>query len=121
MDRRRPGSRLARNAAAGGMRGGMLVLTCQAEGDNTSVLWTLMPWYGNANKAPPTADRMVAYGTNRVNEAGPNLIKLWDSADWRIKYMHAKFNIPTPFNNRVFVPSYDGTNSGNGLDLLWHM
>ena len=30
------------------------------------------------------------------------------SADWGINYMHAKFNILTPFNNRLFVPSYDG-------------
>lgn len=27
-----------------GMRGGMLALACQAEGDNTAVLWALMPW-----------------------------------------------------------------------------
>jgi hypothetical protein len=91
----------------GGMPGGMLAVTCQAEGDNTAVLWALMPWYGNAN-ATVTAGRMVAYGANWVNEAGPNLIKLWDSADWGINYMHAKFNILTPFNNRLFVPSYDG-------------
>jgi hypothetical protein len=91
----------------GGMPGGMLALTCQAEGDNTAVLWALMPWYGNAN-AVVTAGRMVAYGANWVNEAGPNLIKLWDSADWGINYMHAKFNVLTPFNNRLFVPSYDG-------------
>ena len=95
-------------ASPGGMPGGMLALTCQAEGDNTAVLWALMPWYGNANKSPPTAGRMVAYGANWVNEAGPNLIKLWDSADWGIAYLHAKFNILTPFNNRLFVPSYDG-------------
>jgi hypothetical protein len=87
--------------------GGMLAVTCQAEGDNTAVLWALMPWYGNAN-ATVTAGRLVAYGANWVNEAGPNLIKLWDSADWGINYMHAKFNILTPFNNRLFVPSYDG-------------
>jgi hypothetical protein len=91
----------------GGMPGGMLALTCQAEGDNTAILWALMPWYGNANKTI-TAGRLVAYGANWVNEAGPNLIKLWDSADWNINYMHAKFNILTPFNNRLFVPSYDG-------------
>jgi len=91
----------------GGMPGGMLAVTCQAEGDNTAVLWALMPWYGNANSTV-TAGRMVAYGANWVNEAGPNLIKLWDSADWGINYMHAKFNILTPFNNRLFVPSYDG-------------
>jgi hypothetical protein len=91
----------------GGMPGGMLTLTCRDEGDNTAVLWSLMPWYGNAN-TKVTAGRMVAYGANWVNEAGPNLIKLWDSADWGIEYMHAKFNILTPFNNRLFVPSYDG-------------
>jgi hypothetical protein len=91
----------------GGMPGGMLALTCQAEGDNTAVLWALMPWYGNANSTI-TPGRMVAYGANWVNEAGPTLIKLWDSADWNIQYMHAKFNILTPFNNRLFVPSYDG-------------
>ena len=52
--------------------------------------------------------RMVAYGANWVNEPQKNLIKLWDSADWGINYMHAKFNILTPFNNRLFVPCYDG-------------
>jgi len=91
----------------GGMPGGMLVLTARADGDNTAVLWALMPWYGNANTTI-TPGRMVAYGANWVNAAGPNLVKLWDSADWDIKYMHAKFNILTPFNNRLFVPSYDG-------------
>jgi hypothetical protein len=91
----------------GGMPGGMLALTCQAEDDNTAVLWSLMPWFGNANSTV-TAGRVVAYGANWVNEAGPNLIKLWDSADWGIDYMHAKFNLLTPFNNRLFVPSYDG-------------
>jgi hypothetical protein len=91
----------------GGMPGGMLALTCQAEGDNTAVLWALMPWYGNANQSV-TPGRLVAYGANWVSGAGSNLIKLWDSADWNIQYMHAKFNILTPFKNRLFVPSYDG-------------
>jgi hypothetical protein len=91
----------------GGMPGGMLALTCQAQGDNTAVLWALMPWYGSANTTV-TPGRMVAYGANWVNAAGPNLIKLWDSTDWGINYMHAKFNLLTPFNNRLFVPSYDG-------------
>ncbi len=94
-------------APPGGMPGGMLSLTCQAEGDNTAILWALMPWYGNAN-ATITTGRLVAYGANWVNEAGPNLIKIWDSADWGIDYMHAKFNVPTPFCNRLLVPSYDG-------------
>jgi hypothetical protein len=93
--------------APGGMPGGMLVLTCQAEGDNTAVLWALMPWFDNANKFV-TPGRMVAYGANWVDGSGPNLIKLWDSADWGINYMHAKFKILTPFNNRLYVPSYDG-------------
>ncbi len=91
----------------GGMPGGMLALTCQAEGDNTAILWSLMPWYGNANSTI-TAGRLVAYGANWVNEAGPHLIKIWDSADWGINYMHAKFNVPTPFCDRLLVPSYDG-------------
>jgi hypothetical protein len=91
----------------GGMPGGMLVLTCQAEDDNSAVLWSLMPWHGNANSTV-TAGRMVAYGANWVDGAGPTLIKVWDSADWGINYMHAKFNLLTPFNNRLFLPSYDG-------------
>ncbi len=84
-----------------------LLAAAQAEDGNTAVLWALMPWYGNANSTV-TAGRMVAYGANWVNEIGPNLIKLWDSADWGINYMHAKLNVLTPFNNRLFVPSYDG-------------
>ena len=94
-------------APPGGMPGGMLTLTCQSEVDNTAVLWSLMPWYGNANTAV-TAGRMVAYGANWINKSGPNLVKLWDSADWNIQYSHNKFNILTPFNNRLFVPTYDG-------------
>jgi hypothetical protein len=94
-------------APPGGMPGGMLTLTCQAEADNTAVLWSLMPWFGNANNSV-TPGRLVAYGANWINEAGRTLIKLWDSADWNIQYSHNKFNILTPFNNRLFVPTYDG-------------
>lgn len=72
-----------------------------------AVLWSLMPWYGNANSMA-TAGRMVAYGANWINESGPNLIKLWDGADWNVKYSHGKSNILTPSNSRLFVPTYVG-------------
>lgn len=93
----------------GGMPGGMLTLTCHHEADNTAVLWSLMPWYDSANQRV-VAGRLVAYGANWINESSGQrtLIKLWDSADWGIDYRHAKFNILTPFNGRLFVPSYDG-------------
>jgi hypothetical protein len=65
-----------------------------------------MPWTGNANQYV-VAGRLVAYGANWVAN-GTNLIKLWDSADWGINYMHSKFTIPTFQSDKLFVPSYDG-------------
>jgi hypothetical protein len=93
----------------GGMPGGILTLTCQKEGDNTAVLWACMPWYDNANQRV-VAGRLVAYAANWIDESNGRrtLIKLWDSSNWGIEYKHSKFNCLTPFNGRLFVPSYDG-------------
>jgi hypothetical protein len=89
----------------GGMPGGMLSLAVTAQSANTAVLWSCMPWYGDANKTV-TAGRLVGYAANWV--VNGNLVKLWDSADWGINYMHNKFNPPTCQADKVFVPSYDG-------------
>lgn len=93
----------------GGMPGGMLCLTTQHEADNTAVLWSCMPWYGDANRTV-TAGRFVAWAANWIDESSgrPTLIKLWDSTQWGVNYSHAKFAVPTPFNGKMFVPSYDG-------------
>ena len=92
--------------APGGMPGGMLGLAVTAQKANTGVLWSCMPWTGNANRYV-VAGRLVAYGANWVQN-GTTLIKLWDSANWGIAYMHNKFNIPTMQPDKLFVPSYDG-------------
>lgn len=91
--------------APGGMPGGMLALAVTAQKANTAVLWASMPWYGDANKTV-TPGRLVAYGANWDNNG--SLVKLWDSAQWGIDFMHNKFNIPTPQANYLFVPTYDG-------------
>jgi hypothetical protein len=93
----------------GGMPGAILSLTCQSEGDNTGVLWACMPWYDDANKRV-VVGRLVAYGANWIREKNgqKTLIKIWDSADFGIRYFHSKFCPLTPFNNRIFLPSYDG-------------
>jgi hypothetical protein len=91
--------------APGGMPGGMLTLAVTAQRANTSVLWSCMPWYGNANQTI-TPGRLVAYASNWVENG--NLIKLWDSADWGINFMHNKFNPATCQANYLLVPSYDG-------------
>jgi hypothetical protein len=90
----------------GGMPGSMMSLAVTAQGANTAVLWAAMPWYGDANRTV-TAGRLVAYGANWVQNR-QYLIKLWDSADWGISYMHNKFNPPTCQADKVFLPSYDG-------------
>jgi hypothetical protein len=92
-------------APPGGMPGGMLSLAVTAQQANTSVLWACMPLMGDANKTI-TPGRLVAYASNWV--ANGYLIKLWDSADWGINYMHNKFNPVTCQADKVFVPSYDG-------------
>lgn len=89
----------------GGMPGGMMALAVTAQKANTAVLWSCMPLFGDANKTV-TPGRLVAYGANWVNNG--SLIKLWDSAQWNINYMHNKFDIPTPQSNYLFVPTYDG-------------
>lgn len=90
----------------GGMPGGMLTLSCVGQKTNTGVLWSAMPWYGDANKTI-TPGRLVSYGSNWVDQNG-HLIKLWDSADWGWNYMHSKFTPPTVWNGLVLLPSYDG-------------
>ncbi len=92
-------------APPGGMPGGMLSLAVTAQKANTSVLWSCMPLNGNANQKI-TAGRLVAYASNWVENG--NLIKLWDSAQWGINYMHSKFTPPTCQADKLFVPSYDG-------------
>jgi hypothetical protein len=89
----------------GGMPGGMLTLAVTAQQANTSVLWSCMPWYGNANRTV-TPGRLVAYASNWV--VNGNLVKLWDSAEWGIDYAHNKFNIATAQMDKLFVPTYDG-------------
>lgn len=89
----------------GGMPGGMLSLAVTAQKANTAVLWSAMPWYGDANKYV-VPGRLVAYAANWIQNG--NLIKLWDSADWGIQYAHCKFNIITCQSDRIFIPTYDG-------------
>lgn len=90
----------------GGMPGGMLSLAVTAQRANTAVLWSCMPWYGNANRYV-TPGRLVAYAANWVQDK-TYLIKLWDSTNWGISYMHSKFTPPTCQSDKLFVPSYDG-------------
>lgn len=93
----------------GGMPGSILALTCQHEGDNTGVLWSCMPLRDDANRRV-VEGRLVAFGANWINETNgqKTLIKLWDSKDFGVRYFHAKFAPLTPFNGRIFLPSYDG-------------
>jgi hypothetical protein len=93
----------------GGMPGGMLSISRQHQGDNTGILWSLMPWFGDANRTI-TAGRLVGYASNWIQESGDqrNLIKVWDSAQFGIQYAHSKFTPLTTFNNRLWVPSYTG-------------
>lgn len=93
-------------APPGGMPGGMMVLSCNGQGTNTGVLWVAMPLNGDANKHI-VQGRFVAYAANWISN-GTTLIKIWDSADWSVNYMHAKFAIPCVANGKVFLPSYDG-------------
>ena len=89
----------------GGMPGTMMTLSANGMVEDTAVLWCLSP-YGDANKTI-TPGRLTAYGAG-LDRPGGQLVKIWDSADWGITFMHCKFNILTPANGKLYVPTYDG-------------
>ncbi|MCJ1485728.1 hypothetical protein MMC06_005903 [Schaereria dolodes] len=94
----------AQIADPGGMPGTMITLSCNQDVEDTAVLWCLQP-YGDANKTV-TSGRLIAYGADWINNGA--LVKIWDSQDWDVEFMHNKFNIPTCANGKLYVPSYDG-------------
>ena len=68
---------------------------------------------GDANKHV-VQGRLVLYGANWVSgtpgSGDARLIKIWDSYEWGVYYLTAKFNAaPTVANGKAFLPSYDGT------------
>jgi hypothetical protein len=91
----------------GGMPGGMISLSCNANVKDTAVVWASVPW-NDANKEI-SPGRLLAYGANWVDpKNGGTLVKIWDSRDWGIQFMHAKFNVITIANGKLYMCTYDG-------------
>ena len=88
----------------GGMPGTMMTLSANGNQEDTAVLWCLNP-YGDANKTI-SPGRLVAYGADWITADG-ELVKIWDSQDWGITFMHNKFNIPSVCNGKMYVCTYD--------------
>jgi hypothetical protein len=96
--------------APGGMPGGCLTLSSSGQGTNTGILWASMPLNGDANRHV-VQGRLVLYGANWLSgtPGSATLIKIWDSYQWGVYYLHAKFNAaPTIANGKAFLPSFDG-------------
>ena len=90
------------NSPPGGMPGGMLSLSANGKVAGTGIVWCLMP-YGDANKRV-TDGRLIVYSADNI--VNGIIEKLWDSQDWNIQFKFSKFNVPTPVNGKLYLPTY---------------
>jgi hypothetical protein len=100
----------------GGMPGGFMSLSANADKPGTALLWALIP-YGDAN-AQITTGRFLCYDPENfvTDQYGkPQLKVLWDSQQWNITFSHPKFNVPVVSGGKIFVPTYDGRVDVYGL------
>jgi outer membrane protein assembly factor BamB len=97
----------------GGMPGGMLALSADAEKPASGIVWALAPVSGDAN-AHPVEGILRAYDANRFdpnrNGDGTERLKLlWDSKHIPGNtFTHCKFCPPVVADGKIFVPTYDG-------------
>ena len=101
----------------GGMPGGFMSISANADKPGTALLWALLP-YGDANSTITTG-RFLCYDPENFVPGpygGGNQLKvLWDSQQWNINFSHPKFNIPVVSGGKIFVPTYDGRIDVYGL------
>ncbi len=97
----------------GGMPGGMLAASANADKPDSGIVWALAPISGDAN-AHPVEGILRAYDANRFdpvrNADGTERLKLlWDSKHIPGNtFTHCKFCPPIIADGKVFVPTYDG-------------
>ena len=86
-----------------GMPGGFMTLSANGKAIGSGVLWTSLPWIGDANKG-------AAPGVLRAFDP-VNLTELWNSEKLLIDDAQflAKYMPPVVANGKVYVSSYDGT------------
>ena len=86
-----------------------MTLSANGKASGTGVLWTSLPWVGDANKG-------AAPGVLRAFDP-VNLTELWNSEKLLIDDAQflAKYMPPVVANGKVYVSSYDGTVNVYGL------
>jgi hypothetical protein len=102
----------------GGMPGGMLCVSSNAQQPHTGIVWALAPISGDANSGI-VEGILRAYDATQFDtnaDGSKSLHLLWDSK--RIPgntFSHNKFGVPVVANGKVYVPTYDGRVDGYGL------
>ena len=100
----------------GGMPGGMLAVSANGAEPGTGIVWAVVP-YGDGNMEI-TNGRLLAYDAQTFGtfkEGAKQLRVLWDSQDWNIAFLYAKFGKPVPANGKLYVATYGGTVDVYGL------
>ena len=102
----------------GGMPGGMLCVSGNAQQPHSAIVWALAPITGDANSGI-VEGILRAYDATQfdTNADGSKTLRLlWDSK--RIPgntFSHNKFGVPVVANEKVYVPTYDGRVDVYGL------
>ncbi|HJY89732.1 MAG TPA: hypothetical protein VJ255_05610, partial [Candidatus Acidoferrum sp.] len=102
----------------GGMPGGMLCVSGNAQQPHSAIVWALTPITGDANSGI-VEGILRAYDATQfdTNPDGSKTLRLlWDSK--RIPgntFGHNKFGVPVVANGKVYVPTYDGRVDVYGL------
>jgi hypothetical protein len=102
----------------GGMPGGMLCISGNAQQEHSAIVWALAPIAGDANSGI-VEGILRAYDATQFDtnpDGSQALHLLWDSK--RIPgntFSHNKFGVPVVANGKVYVPTYDGRVDVYGL------
>jgi hypothetical protein len=96
----------------GGMPGSMLSISANGSVPDTCVLWATQP-VGNANRTV-TPGYLLAYSCDTFNNK--QLVKLYDSRTSGLTFMFNKFDVVTPANGILYLPTYDGRIIALGLN-----
>jgi len=102
----------------GGMPGGLLCVSGNAQQPHSAIVWALAPITGDANSSV-VEGILRAYDATQFDsnpDGSKTLRLLWDSK--RIPgntFSHNKFGVPVVANGKVYVPTYDGRVDVYGL------
>jgi hypothetical protein len=102
----------------GGMPGGLLCVSGNAQEEHSAILWALAPITGDANSGI-VEGILRAYDATQFDtnpDGSQALHLLWDSKRIaRNTFNHNKFGVPVVANGKVYVPTYDGRVDVYGL------